>query len=320
MEGIRTFLESSTIHGLSYISTSHKYARFFWLLVVALGFIGCALLINESFKSWEESPVKTSIETLQISKIKLPKLTVCPPKNTFTDLNSDLLMLKNSTLTMEQRDEIYKNAIKIIETDLLSLTKFSCLNISDQFYNWYHGYSDIKTPTVNKFSGITYWIHTSALSGVITTDHFGQKFKSELIEEKFIYKVSIYPPEITKDNNNVTIHLNLEKLSITGIKWLEKEWNYFYMSGSGSIDDDKVSIYKNFTPPISKYGTDNRGIDKRRYSKASEIVPLKMEMMPGFRFSWWYTGENLEPEPKFLDGSITKLFIRYQKFFKRSRQ
>ena len=109
MEGLRTFLESSTIHGLSYISSSNKYARFFWLLVVVLGFTGCGLLINESVKSWEESPVKTGIETLPISKIKLPNLTVCPPKNTFTDLNYDLLILENSTLTMDQRDEIFKN-------------------------------------------------------------------------------------------------------------------------------------------------------------------------------------------------------------------
>ena len=34
MESIRNFLESSTIHGLSYISTTRKYVRVFWILVV----------------------------------------------------------------------------------------------------------------------------------------------------------------------------------------------------------------------------------------------------------------------------------------------
>ena len=158
MEGFRTFLESTTIHGLSYISTSHKFARFFWLLVVVLGFTGCGLLINKSFKSWDESPVKTRIETLPISEIKLPNLTVCPPRTTFTDLNYDLSLLENSTLSMGQRDELFKNAIEIIEADIFSLTNISSLNISDQFYNWYHGYSQIKTPTVNFKSELVFRI------------------------------------------------------------------------------------------------------------------------------------------------------------------
>ena len=310
MEGLRTFLESSTIHGLSYISTSHKYARVFWLLVVVLGFTGCGLLINESIKFWEESPVKTSIETLQISKIKLPNLTICPPKNTFTDLNFDLWMLENSTLTMDQRDEIFKNAIEIIETDIFSLTNISSLNISDQFYNWYHGYSQIKTPTINSWGSLVYLTHTSALSGVVSTEFFGQKFKSDLVEEISDHKIQIYPPEITKGNNNFTLHFNLEKLSIKGLE--DKDDNWFYMSATGYIDADKIIIYKNYTPPISnsKYGTDNRYIDQRTSSNAREIASLNMDMMPGFRLSWWYTGENLEPEPKYLDRNMTKHFIR----------
>ena len=36
MEGVRAFLESSTIHGLTYISTTKKCARLFWILVVKL--------------------------------------------------------------------------------------------------------------------------------------------------------------------------------------------------------------------------------------------------------------------------------------------
>ena len=99
MEGVNIFLESSTIHGLTHIYTTRKYARLFWSLVVITGFIIASLLIKESFHSWSESPVKTTIETLPISEIKFPKVTVCPPKNTFTDLNYDLMMTENITLT-----------------------------------------------------------------------------------------------------------------------------------------------------------------------------------------------------------------------------
>ena len=52
MESIRNFLESSTIHGLSYISTTRKYVRVFWILVVIGGFSGAGVLIFTAFQSW----------------------------------------------------------------------------------------------------------------------------------------------------------------------------------------------------------------------------------------------------------------------------
>ena len=104
MEGVRIFLESSTIHGLTFISTTRKYARLFWILVVITGFVGASLLIKESFDSWSEGPAKTAIGTFPIADIRFPKVTVCPPKNTFTDLNYDLMISENVTLTEEMRD------------------------------------------------------------------------------------------------------------------------------------------------------------------------------------------------------------------------
>ena len=119
MEGVRLFLESSTIHGLTYISTTRKYARLFWILVVLTGFVGACLLIKESFDSWSESPVRTTVETFPISEIKFPKVTVCPPKNTFTDLNYDLMMTENHTLTDEMRDEMFKYALEVINKGII---------------------------------------------------------------------------------------------------------------------------------------------------------------------------------------------------------
>ena len=106
MENIRSFLESSTIHGLAYISTGRKYVRLFWILVVIAGFTGAGVIIHQSFQSWDESPVKTTIETHPIAEITFPKVTVCPPKNTYTDLNYDLMMAENMTLDNETRNEL----------------------------------------------------------------------------------------------------------------------------------------------------------------------------------------------------------------------
>ena len=56
MEGIRGFLESSTIHGLNHISSTKKrFARLFWITVVIIGFTTAGIIINESFKAWDEN-------------------------------------------------------------------------------------------------------------------------------------------------------------------------------------------------------------------------------------------------------------------------
>ena len=127
MEGVRTFLESSSIHGLTYISKTKKYARICWILIVLVGFIGASLLIKESFDSWSESPIKTTLETLPISEIRFPKVTVCPPKNTFTDLNYDLLITENRTMTEEMKDEMLKHVVENTYKDSFSMNNWSLI-------------------------------------------------------------------------------------------------------------------------------------------------------------------------------------------------
>ena len=82
MGSFKTFLESSTIHGLGYIATTGRYVKLFWVLVVLSGFTGAGVLIYQSFNDWAENPVTTTIETRPITEMKFPKVTVCPPKNT----------------------------------------------------------------------------------------------------------------------------------------------------------------------------------------------------------------------------------------------
>ena len=118
MERIYFFLESSTIHGLHYISTSRKYVRLFWILVVITGFTSAGVLIYDSFILWGESPVKTTIETLPITEITFPKVTVCPPKNTYTDLNYDLMMTENMTLDNDTRNALAKLATELLYDNL----------------------------------------------------------------------------------------------------------------------------------------------------------------------------------------------------------
>ena len=111
MKNIKEFLGSSTIHGLAYISSTRKFTRIIWFLVVIGGITGAGFMIYESF----DNPVNTVTVTLPITEITLPKVTVCPPKNTFTNLNYDLMMLENMTLDNDTRDELTQFAVGLIQ-------------------------------------------------------------------------------------------------------------------------------------------------------------------------------------------------------------
>ena len=307
MEGVSTFLESSTIHGLTYLSTTRKHARLFWILVVLAGFIGAGVLINESFGSWSESPVKTTVETLPISGIKLPKVTICPPKNTFTDLNYDLIFTENKTLTDEMRHEMFKYVVEVLEEDSFSQNNWTKLQEEDRFYNWYHGYTEIKSPlwyhdhwTNDDY--FRYNLDTSSTSGVVTTQYFGKRFQPDLVERNLGYWVTIYVPKNVWNNENVTLHFNVENVLMKAISKDSKD--------EIGIEGDNVvntKVHKNFTRPFMSHF-----ISLKRDVVWKEVEQLKMDVMPGFRFSWWYTSNGVEVTsyPKYENYEITKQFRR----------
>ena len=252
MEGVRTFLESSTIHGLAHISVTSKNARLFWILVVIFGFTVSGIIINESFQAWDETPIKTMIETRPITEITFPKVTVCPPRNSFTDLNYDLLMVKDMTIGNKTRKELTDYAVNLLnkfyEVDSSIMTNLSMLEDNDRYYNWYHGYTKIKLPYYHSPDyGVVYIVYTSALYGNISTQFFNQKFMQNRVEKVFYYKIYVETPYDIVNNPNVTLHFNIEKMSM---KYGEDR---FYLKDLGFINVDKRYISQNFTSPENIY-------------------------------------------------------------------
>ena len=114
------------------------------------------------------------------------------------------------------------------------------------------------------------------------------------------------PPNGVKTNENVTQHFKVEKVSL---KRLAKgSWDRFHINGLGNLDDDKTTVSTNFTPPKS-----SRKLILNRHVSSEEVDTMAMELgvMPGFRFSWWYTGEDVKAEPKYKDEEISKQYVRY---------
>ena len=301
MEGVRIFLESSTIHGLSYISKTRNYAKYFWILVVVGGFSVAGYLIYESFLSWHESPVKTNIETLPITELKFPKVTVCPPKSTFTDLNYDLLMAQNLTYSNNMKIEMLQQ-FKSILNDHIFMDDINHLDEKDRFYNWYHGLSDFRKLTEGK----DHMLNTVATSGVISTQYFGNNYKPNLVQDSTLSIIKIFIPALALDNDNVTLHINLEKNSMTDLPSGYERFMVFD-KGFTYLDAEETQYNRKYSPPNQDPSTHFRVFALIRNVHPDILNDQNLETMPGFNLSWYFSGADMKQENSFDE---TKDFTR----------
>ena len=323
MEHFKSFLDTSTIHGLSWISSTNRTSRLFWILVVITGFSGAGYLIHESFYNWDQSPITTTIETQPISKITFPNVTVCPPKNSFLDLNHDFIKSENRTLDIETRKDLYKFAIGILQDTYFSemMKNLSKVNDPDRNYNWYYGYTKIRYPCYLDLDGqLMYHISSSALTGNISTPDFEKNFDAEKIDgyikiyvEMYIHK-SLAFTSYQYGRKNTSLLIAIDKKTI-------KEFSFddeIRTSISGvALDGDTTYYTENMTNIESQTHSESKSVWLDRKIPKEEINNLKLQKMPGFRLTWYYDGKrNLDNWPKFAKKSdfyytLYKSFVRY---------
>ena len=124
---VKEFLESSTIHGLAYISTCRRVARILWIFVIFAGFSGSAFLINQSFSSWSNNPVSTTIETLPISELDFPSSPSALPRTASPASFPTSPCLRTSTSTTPRE----KNCrILFLKQLIIQITRQNMLNSS----------------------------------------------------------------------------------------------------------------------------------------------------------------------------------------------
>ena len=209
MENIKLFLETSTIHGLQYLSTARKFDKALWTFIVAFGFLSAGLLIDQSFQNWSENPVITTTTILPINEAKLPKITVCPPKNTYTNLNYDIQMADDVQLVNNETQ------MKILKHFLMKMHEFDFLKTysrlyegPEQFMNWFKGINVFDKSNIPQYSESHQTFTTYSNNGTIQTPHFREAFN----EENFIIKSSYFmhfkpPKDVTQ---NVSLFLKIE--------------------------------------------------------------------------------------------------------------
>ena len=313
MESFKQFLETASINGLIHIHTTRRWTKLFWITLLIMGFVVSGFLIWESFETWADNPVRTTTRTVPMKEIKFPKLTVCPPKNTFTDLNYDLMLTENVTLTDETKNELYEYVVEMIDEHVY-MDPWDKIHEENRFLNWYTGFTSMYyEPFFNPFSQyFEYKVSTSATSGVFTTQYYGESYNPSLVDDKQDYVINVFPPRSIRYSENVTLHFKLEKLSLPVLGGYDE-----FVISDDSTDKVFVAkklkiIDKSYTPPVSKGLKGIQWIDTRREVSDREIAEANLKLMPGFKLSWYYTGMDFNPDP-LLDFPIWKNNDKYSK-------
>ena len=294
-----------------------KCVRLFWILVVIAGFTGAGVLIYRSFQDWDENPVTTTIETRPITEITFPKVTVCPPKDTYTDLNYDLMMTENMTLDNDTRDELANYAVELLFDPLYDklMSDMGTLLDEDKYFNWYHGYAELRLP-FGPHAGqhdLNYEVTTTALSGNISTQYFGDNFDANKVRTNIYFNIRIDPPKSISNDEKVTLHVKVDKIAMKDLSSSNtfRGEDKFSLSLDKAINDDRTHVAKNYTPPGtgSKY-YHYKELRLNRRVMEEDVIKQKIKLMPGFRLSWVYYGKDVEHWVKYSKDDISKAFVR----------
>ena len=273
MEYVKQFLDTSTIHGMSWISRSRKYAKLFWISIVFGGFTGSLFLIQESFSNWNNHPITTTVETLPINEINFPNVTVCPPKNLYLNLNYDFMKAGDVKLNKNTRTELLDYALDVTQNEFYKefMRNLSKLEDPDRYHNWYHGFTLIKTPFYGDgIDQLFYQVETTATSGNISTQYFGDKFNAENVEGKIHISVQVFIPQSVLFTINETLTLHVEKISMAEDSDKEVMKLNCY-SDDCYIDPDVTETSKNITDPFPstfEFFSHNRQVSQEEINDA----------------------------------------------------
>ena len=302
MEEFKTFLETSTIHGLGWIASSKRCARFAWLLVVFGGFSCAGYIIYSSFDNWYKNPTTTTIETLPISEITFPNVTICPPKGTSTNFNFDLLKSEKFKLAEITRRKLIEYATDIIQENFYkeTLRNIEIVQERKKYYNWYHGHSLLRYPYYNNKKELYFEIKTKSTSGEVTTQYFDEMFDAKKMHGNIRVSIKVYPVEKIKQNRDAVLNFKINKISVEGVTTSFAQKN---------IDPDLNYFFKNYAvPKLGKAKT--IWIEHGRSMTQKDIIGIQIEKMPGFKLRWSYDKEVIQTST-WLEKSSNLDFIRW---------
>ena len=207
LKGIKEFLDTSTIHGLAYISSTKGPPKVFWTTVVVCCFLTAGLMISSSFSNWFDNPIATTEKTLSVKEVTFPTITVCPPRNTFTNLNWDLIKGQNLTIDEQTRNSMRYTMYEVIHGEFVkeTMAAFAFYNEESKSRNYYHGYDElrwIEDASTDAKKPLVLTLSSAAVNDSVRSPYFGEQYA----DSKFFRDLSFYfdikiPKEIEKNSS-----------------------------------------------------------------------------------------------------------------------
>ena len=122
---------------------------------------------------------------------------------------------------------------------------------------------------------------TTATSGNMITQYFGQNFDATKVDCSIFIEIKVYVPPSVRNDPSTTLFFNLEKNTMKEVS----ENDQMFIDPFGDIDADKTHVTANITGP---FDDDNYLIRLDRKVTDEDIKNIKQDKMPGLTFSWHY--------------------------------
>lgn len=303
-----SFLLSSSIHGLAYIAKTKSFVKLFWVAVVTFCFSSAGYLIIQAFRGWSESPIRTTIETLPIEKLTFPKVTVCPPRKTFTNLNYDLMEAETKTLSQEARYDLMNLTLELLyETYFNELMQNkSAIVTKDAARHWYYGVDKLVPPFYSEsveFNQFVTFVNTIASKGSITTNNFGEPFNITAFFTRVFGDFNIMVPREAR-NSSLVLKIKKDSFHSTGKDLL-------YIVDHESFEGD-ADFSVTFSPADHVKRSNIYVIRMDRKISPRDLLNLDQRIMPGFSIYWRYDPPvNLSlPQMIFARETVAQQFAR----------
>ena len=146
---------------------------------------------------------------------------------------------------------------------------------------------------------------TSATSGNISTPLFGGKLNAQKVETNIEYQINFMQFDMDT-NENLTLHLEIEKISLQNLSTGFDE--LFLTDGNGVAAYTDHIVRKDHTAEIiAKEPYVNF---KRSKVRMKDVMKQKLKIMPGFRLTWYYTGMESPLKPSFSNLEFMPTFVR----------
>ena len=145
---------------------------------------------------------------------------------------------------------------------------------------------------------------------------FGENIDTDKLAPNIYYKINVRSPNSIASSGKVTLHFEIEKLSLEGLSSGEESFIFDETIDISQIPDDPKYVVEatrfisqNYTPPQS-WKIKGRFASLQRRVSIEDVKATGLEFMPGFRIRWYYTGNDGNVEMKDYTASFRTSMIQ----------